>query len=355
MFDHTHYVPVLRWKQAEWLALRHLGEEERARITPLVEITRRSVAPRTRRPTIEQMLRKNATDMQANWGLAPLFVDLWHLEPNPALGNGLHPFVYLAQEARARGVSIVPVAGLNRPPDYQVAVASVVATHGLGACLRLHATDLARPTLEKDLEGLLAHLSLSRGEVDLVIDFEYVHGACPDWSGRLATIPEASNWRTTTLLSGAFPLDLTGFKVGEHCLPRLDWQAWCRFISARSGLPRLPAYGDYTTQHAYYREPPANANVSASIRYAADDHWVIMRGEGLRNENGPGYAQYRSNAQLLCARPEFRGRNFSYGDRYIFEMSLQTQQTGSPETWLRAGINHHLALVSRQMANLFGT
>lgn len=355
MFDHKHDVPILRWKRAEWLALRYLGAEERARITPLVEITPRSITPGKRRPTIEQMLRKNATDMQANWGPAVLFVDLWHLEANPALSNGLHTFVYLSQEARARGVTIVPVTGLNRRANYQLAVASVVATHGMGACFRLHASDLARPTLERDLEGLLAQGRLDRGEVDLVVDFQYVQGAGPDWSDRLAVIPKTRDWRTLTLASGAFPLDLTGFRVGQHTLLRSDWQAWRRLVDAPKRVARLPAYGDYTIQHGHYSEAPEHANVSASIRYAADEYWVIMRGEGLRNENGPGYAQYPANAQLLCARPEYYGQSFSYGDRYIFEMSQQAQQPGSPETWLRAGVNHHLTLASRQIASLFGT
>jgi len=36
MFEHKHYVPILRWKQAEWLALRHLDPAHCAQITPLV-------------------------------------------------------------------------------------------------------------------------------------------------------------------------------------------------------------------------------------------------------------------------------------------------------------------------------
>ncbi len=39
MFGPKHYVPILRWKQAERLALRYLRKEDRERITPLIEIT----------------------------------------------------------------------------------------------------------------------------------------------------------------------------------------------------------------------------------------------------------------------------------------------------------------------------
>ena len=77
-----------------------------------------------------------------------------------------------------------------------------------------------------------------------------------------------------------------------------------------------------------------------------------MRGEGLRNEGGRGYAQYAANATLLCERDEFSGSSFSYGDRYLANL---TEGYGSPETLLRAGINHHLTFVIQQISNLFAT
>ena len=57
MFGTKHYVPILRWKQAEWLALAQLQAEDKRLLTPLVEITPRSIAPRKRHSTLEAMLR----------------------------------------------------------------------------------------------------------------------------------------------------------------------------------------------------------------------------------------------------------------------------------------------------------
>lgn len=37
-FDHSHYVPVLRFKRSEKVALRELGNQARAGITPLLEV-----------------------------------------------------------------------------------------------------------------------------------------------------------------------------------------------------------------------------------------------------------------------------------------------------------------------------
>jgi hypothetical protein len=39
MFGPNHYVPILRWKQAERFALKSLQPSDRIRITPLIELT----------------------------------------------------------------------------------------------------------------------------------------------------------------------------------------------------------------------------------------------------------------------------------------------------------------------------
>ncbi len=56
MFDQRHYVAILRWKQAERLALRELQVEDRKRITPLIELT----------PTILTPLRNDTTEFRVS-------------------------------------------------------------------------------------------------------------------------------------------------------------------------------------------------------------------------------------------------------------------------------------------------
>jgi hypothetical protein len=174
----------------------------------------------------------------------------------------------------------------------------------------------------------------------------------PPIEGICRQVPELSEWRTFTIAIGHFPKDLTGFPVGEHLLPRLDWRYWRDQVTSSQGLPRIPSYGDYTIQHPVFGEPPAFPNFSASIRYTTTEDWVIMRGEGVRNVGGPGYAQWPANAVMLCKRAEYCGADFSDGDRYIRERSVLSSKPGTAETWLRAGINHHLTFVVRQIATV---
>lgn len=119
------------------------------------------------------------------------------------------------------------------------------------------------------------------------------------------------------------------------------------------GVATTPDIGDYTIQHPFYEEPVEGANPTASIRYACDTYWIIMRGQALRKkEKGGGtrHEQYPANAELLCARKEFDGAHFSSGDEYIWSIGSHRQPgPGTPETWLRAGINRHLVLTARQV------
>jgi hypothetical protein len=74
------------------------------------------------------------------------------------------------------------------------------------------------------------------------------------------------------------------------------------------------------------------------------------------------YRLYLANAAILAGdQKKFYGKDFSIGDAYIatkakhfptYMKNPAVKGTGSTETWLRAGINHHLSLVAHQIANL---
>ena len=354
MFDYRHYIPILRWKRGERIALRNLQGDIKAQMTPLVELIPGDFKTGNA-AAVDNKLYKIAEDLFKNWGQAPLFVDLGLLYPAVRASNGLHPIEVLCREAHIRQLSLIPVTGLDRTESYLSAVASIIKEDHRGACIRLRRPDIQRPTFLTDLGRLLTQLELSPPHVHLLVDYQIINNSCPSFANLCSLLPNLSQWRTFTIASGAFTKDLSGFgKNRQHIHTRLDWLTWHGQIASSPPLPRPPSYSDYTIQYPIFEEIPSFPNISASIRYTAEEYWVIMRGEGLRNEDGPGFAQYPANAQLLCDRPEFCGAGFSYGDAYIEEMGRQSEKTGTPETWIRAGINHHLTFVVRQIANLSG-
>jgi hypothetical protein len=338
VFDHTQYVPVLRLKGAEKGALRNLVPAVSSRVTPLLEL----VSTKNNSPS------KIADDVRRSWGQAPFFLDDMNYPESPD-GNALARFI---SAMRSHGLQSIPVTGLNRTREHQSSVAGIIASDGRGACVRLNLKDLREPFLTADLNELLVRLSLRPEQVDLIVDYEVLPVFSLLYGELCQRLPFLGQWRTFTVVSGAFCQDLREYeKNGQYTRPRDDWYFYQSQVTGK--LPRIPTYGDYSIQFGLYREPPKRANVSASIRYASHDYWVIMRGEGLQNEGGPGYAQYAANAALLCEREEFSGGLFSYGDRYLENLKNRTEGTGSPETLLRAGINHHISFVVQQLSNLF--
>jgi hypothetical protein len=367
MFGPSHYVPILRWKQAERFALRHLHEEDRRRITPLIELTPTIFKSRktTRRDAMPldtaHVLEEQAKNLLEACGNSPFFLDLRHVTAEVSRERGkVHALEYLAEIGRNYKLKLVPVAGLSRTKEYQSSVAGVVKDDKRGSCLRITPAEILHAGFSTTVRRFLKSLHLDPECVHLLIDYEANDPGAPSSQALLEAIPNLNEWLTVSVASGAFPPDLQGFQPGNRKIPRNDWLAWKKAIEQNKSRLRKPSFSDYTIQYGLYKEPIDGCNPSVSIRYTLDEDWLIMRGEAVRgradsnhNEQRPGREQWNAHAQLLCDDENlFYGESFSWGDAFIREKSVKTENHGSPEIWLRAGINHHMTVVSRQIANL---
>jgi hypothetical protein len=353
-FSHLHYVPVLRWKRAESGALGDLSDHDRDLITPFVELPPRSFRGwgSSQTQVANEAVERALNRLQASWGGRLAFLDVELLSPAIHGRKDENIWSILARVAHTLGLRIAPVVGLASDPKRRSGVTAAYKSLSNGVCIRVKVAETTRRDFTERLTTLLEELGAELEQVHLVVDYGYVAGAIKGYEHLCEAIPELGRYRTFSVVGGTFPKNLSGFRVGQHEISRQDWKSWCQQVANGRHLIRMPTYGDYTIQHPIFEEPPGRANFSASIRYAAAEHWVIMRGEGVFNVDGPGFGQWPANAQLLCDRPEFCGSTFSSGDSYIHGMGQQTDRTGNAETWLRAGINHHLVLVARQLASL---
>jgi hypothetical protein len=364
MFGSKHYVPILRSKMAERLALRNLLPSDRKRITPLIELTPASFKGRKRgeireEPDPVRVLDQEAKNLLEACGYLPFFLDLRLIDRQiSAPGGKTHALEYLASLARDYRLLAVPVTGLSRSVEYQSSVSRVVGDDGRGVCLRVTLSEVLRSTFQGEIQDVLKKIGVRAKSVHLVVDYETSDPTELDPRSVLAKIPRLNEWQTLSIASGAFPPDLQEFEPGNRRIPRKDWLAWMGTLQKSGSRARKPSFADYTIQYGLYREPPDFCNPSVSIRYTLENDWLIMRGEATRGRNGetsedrPGREQWNAQAQLLCDDKElFYGPKFSWGDEFIYQRSLNAKK-GSFEIWLRAGINHHMTVVSRQIANL---
>lgn len=306
-------------------------------MVPILELVPHSFQKKEIGRTIELEIK----DIATNWGWKPAYVDLSLLNASLA-GNAATCARRHIDYYRLKVGIVIDL----KPMEHSKFKA---AFEGLPMALRLRFEDLFDPSCKKKTEELLKYYKRRPQDADLILDLGEIANEAMQIASRLERVPFIDDWREITLLSGAFPRDLTNFeKNTQHNLPRYDWLSWLAFSGEN---PRRSAnFGDYNISSGSFQDSEGKKyNFSASLRYTSHDHWVVMRGEGVFNEDGPGFDQYPAQAMLLCEREEFSGPTFSSGDLYIHQMAQQIEKSGGAKDWLTATVNHHLTFASRQV------
>lgn len=355
MFGDDHYVPILKGRAAEYDALGALTEAQAMGLTPLVEVMPIPWDHVESRPaaTVGKHIETCAVNVTRAWGTdRRLFVDFLHLDPHDRV-DGRHPIAAFFDVAAREGLRPVAVVGVDRDVEYRAAVRETL--DGQGVCMRLRSADLVRPSGRDEVLRLVEDLGLGAGDVDMLIDLRELNAETVDFNvigavGVLNMVPTPEAWRSLTVAASAFPLDLSAMlPASEETYPRTEWTVW-NALSAY-GLARMPTFGDYAIGHPDLPPSldPRLLRVSAQLRYTADDYWLVFKERNIRDY---GADQFIAICQRLVLRPEYRGRQFSWGDAYVAERADQSDpRPGNPRTWRKVGTNHHLAVVIDQVAS----
>ena len=120
-FAPDHYVPVLRWKEAERGALAHLSDLDIGNITPLIEIIPENFTQNNKRLPMEAAIYSIAGQLAQSWGKTQLFIDFMNLPLHLTHRSG-QCLSLLSSYSWFMGFSIIPVTGLNRNSSYDLAV-----------------------------------------------------------------------------------------------------------------------------------------------------------------------------------------------------------------------------------------
>ncbi len=364
MFNSNHYIPILKWKRAEQSALESIKNEDKEHLTPLIQFVMPKLTPKELvgmtedegfQETISKFRKKTKKipeEILKAWGVAPVFIDFSLLYTIELKTEALE---YILSEGGKIGTFLIPVLYLS---DDQK-IKEIVKNYKHGLCLRLVCADLNdMSTLGKKIDELLVSTGLKEEDVDLLVDIKEIEensGKFSKYMDLSKAIPSLLKWRTFTFASGAFHEDLSRCKSEEGTIiPRLDWTNWVSQTQDKSSL-RTPSFSDYTIQHPIYKESTQFFPPTTSIKYTLEGGWLILKGKKQK------FGYYLANANLLVGDSRFYGEGFSYGDKYITEKAQHFPVyvkdpniggTGSTETWLIAGISHHLAVVVRQVSTL---
>jgi hypothetical protein len=358
MFDHKHYVPILKGKEEGLRSLFEIDSATRSRLTPLVEVPSIPwdfVKDEQAKGTAEY-LEVVAENLKLCWdGSRSLWVDLLLLSNAKQTGDGRHPLHFVFDEMRAHKLQAIPVTGLDRDDAFQDAAREVALQDQRGVCLRITTEDFeATHDLEAELRELLEYLKLEPSHADMVLDLGEIPATRTSLvvlvaKGILKSLPYVSDWRTLTIAASSFPASLSRLAYDEVSMAqRAEWIMWESLAKNRATIPRLPTFGDYGPSHAEFLEADLMIERShIDLRYTTDRSWLIFKGQDSRRN---GHNEFNKLCRRLVERSEYKGGTFSWGDAYVHACSTNAANAVDLTTWRMVGITHHMAFVTGQIA-----
>ena len=341
---------MLKVKRGEKGALERISLALRAHITPLLEIVEWRES--AERPSLSRHLNTAFKDLATSLRLYPrCFLDGRELEPEgPAAAKEVFT------KARNAGIQFIPVTGISRQWD----VAAALNNRARGLAIRLTRAEFEGGDLPSSLRAFIAHHNVVCEETDLIVDLGPVEDMVTPGVVRFATqflgdVPDPHLWRTLTLSASSFPQSMRVVQRRSHTVvPRVEWLAW-RQMRNEGQLARIPTYSDCAIQHPAGVEgfDPARMQVSATVRYALSDSWLLIKGVSTRSQ--PARLQFPRLANQLVSghlRDYFRGRLHCEGCASITAAANGRPRLGSAEVWRRIGTVHHITEVTRTMKSL---
>ena len=315
------------------------------------------IVERKKEKTIEGHLDRAFSNLaESAKGYPRFFLDAREIAP-----DGPQAAAQVFRRAAAAGIVFAPVTGVSRTADVQAALDH--RTHGLA--VRLTRSEFESGDLANRIDDFLGRHEIAASEIDLIVDLGAVENLIPAGVEALTNeflndVPDHGSWRTFTVSACAFPVSMGGVDRHSHeFVERADWIAWRDNLHGRRReFERLPNFGDCAIQHLKGVEgfDPLTMQVSASIRYACDRHWLLVKGESTRSR--PAIHQFPELATRLVyghLKDYFSGPDHCAGCRSMKEAADGEPGYGSAEAWRRLGTLHHITRVVRDLGSLPAT
>jgi len=345
-------MPILKGKQGELWALREQGHREG--VYPIIEIPRirwdydADTPAKSIESHVSGFLREFERTLSR---IGKCAVDA-HLLDGDGADDSTIALHKTLQRSVHIGEPITPTTGLGRPSTYNHVAGEFARRYATGCVVRIERDDLYDVTeLKAGIEHLLGEMRLRPDQIDFVIDLGFLRedGEREDLNfviQVLPHIPYLNRWRSLWFSGGSFPEFLTSVAAdSSEYIPRIEWTIWNALAREARGK-RVPSYSDYGIAHPISPDVDGRMmNMSASIRYTTEHHWLIVKGRSTRSH---GYAQFRDVAGRLVESSDYCGRNFSEGDSYFDDCSEGTDGPGNATKWRQAGTSHHMRYVAIQ-------
>jgi len=350
-----NYVPILRPKQGELQAILELNEDTRGEITPLFDIHRISIQDAKKKKTYDDHFDKVVVNLAKYWGPeSPFIFDLSAIELDTRMSDGTHPVSFFVENFLDNRMKFIISTGTDRDSEHDDAIRLAIKTKKTDRlCVRALKEDLDDPATFMEF---CKTFGLAQGKIHLLVDLKYVQAdELEDLSDRISTFcgeVEITKWASFVVSASGFPIDMSGIPANSTAeIPRTEFTLWKMIFDAEPLFGRKPKYSDYGLVNPVKPDmDPALVKAGGKIRYTTDGSWIVMKGHGLHK--GEKYAQYKSLSLKLIKNPQYKGRDYSWGDGFVYGCAkVAEKKFGNLTTWVKVDTNHHLTFVVEQIAS----
>lgn len=225
MIDKEKYVPILKCKAGEFIALDKLSEDLKDEIIPIADL----VPVQNKKSFVEHI--KSSIGYIKSWGNERLlYIDGYMLQDTDLTIGRKKYMEYIFDELRKNKNNVIPVVSNISNLEYLKQVKNIIEKDEKSVCVRIFCD--REMNINDEIESTIQRLNLNINQIDLLIDLQSVEILSIDeilnWQKIIfSNLVYQSNWRSLVLAGSNFPINLTKLTANQiHPIPRKHWLAW---------------------------------------------------------------------------------------------------------------------------------
>lgn len=352
----NNYIPFLKLKSNEIMALKELDTDLQNEIIPFFDIAKKQEVLTEEEfvKNIEAMKNKITNHLEY---IQAFYIDNFDIDTNFTV-NGDANYKHILYQFQ--DMPLIPVVGLDRDIGHINAIIETKRLHMIKSsklAIRLTHEDFINFRLvENDINDYLGEVIALFEQVDLIFDCRYCvnlnHGAISTNAVNFAREFTTQFDTAKIIITGtSIPVPI-GEAVESNNTKDLERKEIEIYQIARSMYDFDNLYlGDYTIVGADYSDTDLPGNMMQNVMtaktvYSYQNLHYIQRGGALRT-HPRGNKQFNDQSLILVNQPFFRGKDYSFGDNFIEEKSRDIGNNVMPGTILKPTINAHMTYMLR--------
>jgi len=348
----NEYSPFLKLKNGELSALSKLTPEDRKYLFPLLEIPRddKCTTEECLISKIDRNVKKIKKGIKDNFSF---YIDNYEVPDNIKI-KGVDNYQYLIDSLR--DFDIIPVVGFDRVNTHNDIAIKHANKYSKKIAFRI-TQDYFENFLayKNDMDILLNKINSDVSRI-ILLDCNYIEKTilekCKIILLNILRIIIDSNTFSKIVVTGSSIPALIGNIVKVNSNIFLNRNEIILFKTIKEKFYNAPIiFGDYTVISPEYSEldlkPEYFPNLmTPKIIYTLTDLQYFTRGRGLKEY---GYGQYFIQVADIIKKQFFRGKNFSWGDNFLYEKAVNRGTNITPSSIVGPTVNAHIKFMIEEI------